>query len=235
MRKLAVAVALATTAIASPALARDKSWYVGVEGGAMIVEDIQLDIAGIKNNATAKHRAGYDVDGIIGYDFGPFRAEAEVGYRRATVTNYSSQTTTYNGSAVPQGAGTFPEAGGPTSALSFMLNGLVDFGSDDGISGFVGGGAGVGRAKFDWSVAGPDRAFLNDSDTRFAWQALAGIRAPLTSHIDIGAKYRFFDMDNLRLIDSLGRDVKNRYRSHSLLASVIYNFGSPAAPRPCRR
>ena len=55
MRKLAVAVALATTAIASPALARDKSWYVGVEGGAMIVEDIQLDIAGIKNNATANY------------------------------------------------------------------------------------------------------------------------------------------------------------------------------------
>lgn len=39
MRKLAVAMALASTAIvATPALARDKSWYVGVEGGAMIVD-----------------------------------------------------------------------------------------------------------------------------------------------------------------------------------------------------
>src|SRR3546814_2321061 len=32
MRKLAVAVALASTALASPALARDNSWYVGVGG-----------------------------------------------------------------------------------------------------------------------------------------------------------------------------------------------------------
>lgn len=215
MRKLAVAVALATTAIASPALARDKSWYVGVEGGAMIVEDIKLDIAGIKDNATAKHRAGYDVDGIIGYDFGPFRAEAEVGYRRATVTNFTSQTTSYVGTTVPAPAGTYPNAGGSSSALSFMLNGLVDFGSDDGISGFVGGGAGVGRAKFNWRLVG-NASLLDDSDTRFAWQALAGIRAPLTSHIDIGAKYRFFNIDNIKLIDGLGRDVKTRYRSHSL-------------------
>ena len=33
MRKFAVALALATTALAGPALARDKAWYVGLEGG----------------------------------------------------------------------------------------------------------------------------------------------------------------------------------------------------------
>ena len=40
MRKLAVTLALATTALSTPALARDDAWYVGVEGGAMLVEDI---------------------------------------------------------------------------------------------------------------------------------------------------------------------------------------------------
>ena len=44
MRKLAIAMALASTALASPALARDNSWYVGVEGGFMIVEDEELDL-----------------------------------------------------------------------------------------------------------------------------------------------------------------------------------------------
>ena len=42
MRKLAVAVALASTALASPAIARDNSWYVGVGGGVMLVEDGRL-------------------------------------------------------------------------------------------------------------------------------------------------------------------------------------------------
>jgi hypothetical protein len=36
MRKLAIAVALASTALASPAFARDDAWYVGIEGGASI-------------------------------------------------------------------------------------------------------------------------------------------------------------------------------------------------------
>ena len=43
MRKLAIMAALASTALATPAVARDNSWYVGVEGGAMIVEDTKLD------------------------------------------------------------------------------------------------------------------------------------------------------------------------------------------------
>ena len=43
MRKLAIAAALASTVLATPALAVDKAWYVGVEGGAMIVEDTDLD------------------------------------------------------------------------------------------------------------------------------------------------------------------------------------------------
>ena len=44
MRKLAIGLALASTALATPAIARDDQWYVGVDGGAMIVEDLQLDI-----------------------------------------------------------------------------------------------------------------------------------------------------------------------------------------------
>lgn len=37
MRKLAVTLALASTALTTPALARDDAWYVGVEGGSMPV------------------------------------------------------------------------------------------------------------------------------------------------------------------------------------------------------
>ena len=45
MRKLAIALALTSTAIAAPALARDDAFYIGVEGGPSIVED---GIDGIK-------------------------------------------------------------------------------------------------------------------------------------------------------------------------------------------
>src|SRR3546814_17550845 len=69
MKKLAVAVALASTALASPALARDNSWYVGVGGGVMLVEDMDLDIGSIDNAGTVEHRKGYDFEGTVGYAF----------------------------------------------------------------------------------------------------------------------------------------------------------------------
>lgn len=232
MRKLAVVLALASTALATPALARDKSWYVGVEGGAMIVEDIDYDIGAVNNAGSVDHDYGYDVDGVMGYDFGGFRLETEVGYRKATVDGYTSSVVTpASPSAGFVGAGSYGNAGGSSSALSFMLNGLLDFGPDDGIQGFIGGGVGVARVKAQYALN--RRAdFLNDSDTVFAYQGLAGIRAPLTDHIDATLKYRFFNAENVKLVDTANRVFDGRYRSHSILGGVTYNFGEPAAPPP---
>lgn len=235
MRKLAVVVALASTALASPALARDKAWYVGADFGGMIVEDINFNIAsatpGLTGTSTVNHDYGWDSDGVIGYDFGGFRLEAEVGYRTATVDSYqpTALTPINGGYAV---AGTYGYAGGRSSALSFMLNGLLDFGPDDGLQGFLGGGAGVARVKsrIDLNNSG---STLDDSDTVFAWQAIAGVRAPLTSHVDVSLKYRFFNADNVKITDVSGRVWDGRFRSHSILGGLIFNFGAPApAPTP---
>jgi OmpA-OmpF porin, OOP family len=234
MRKFAIVMALASTAIATPALARDDAWYIGVEGGPSIVEDGSLDIGTLSNAGSVDHKTGYDVDGIIGYDFGGFRLESEVGYKKAAVTSFSNTTTTPFGAPLTNApAGNFAGAAGNSNALSFMLNGLLDFGADDGLSGFVGAGVGVARVKSEVVVrttaGGP---FLNDSDTGLAWQALAGIRAPLSGNWDVGLKYRFFNASKVDLVDRVGRDVSTRYRSHSLLGSLIYNFGGEAAPVP---
>ena len=243
MRKLAITLALATTALSTPALARDDAWYVGVEGGAMLVEDIDFDIGTTPRAAAVDHEAGWDVDATIGYDFGGFRAEAEVGYRKANVTTYRSSLTTpvylANGSiGSPQlPAGSFNYAGGESSALSFMVNGALDFGDDDVLTGFVGGGVGVARVGevIELNTNG-QRATVDDSDTVFAWQAFAGVRAPLTNSIDVSLKYRFFNADNVKLVDITGRVYDGRFRSHSILGGLTFNFGGPreepVAPPP---
>jgi len=231
MRKLAVAVALASTALASPALARDNSWYVGVGGGVMLVEDLDLDIGTVNNAGTLDHRKGYDVEGTVGYDFGGFRAEVEVGYREADIKGGTFVTPGIP--QTPSGAG-LPFTGstrlnGDSNALSFMVNGLLDFGDDDGLQGFVGGGVGVARVSVEPVFAGP---FLDDSDTGFAWQAIAGVRAPISKNWDVGLKYRFFNASNLDLVDQVGRDVSTRFRSHSILGTLTYNFGGPEVVAP---
>ena len=244
MRKLAIVLALASTALATPALARDNSWYVGVEGGPMIVEDIKFDIRSATGTTSGRragsvdHDYGWDVDGVIGYDFGGFRVETEAGYRQATVDGYRSSlgtpVFTSAGGLTTTGAGNFNGAGGKTSALSFMLNGLLDFGDDDGIQGFVGGGVGVARVKARYGL-NTFGNFVNDSDTVFAYQGLAGVRAPITDRIDATLKYRFFTAPNVKLIDVSNRGLEGRFRSHSLMGGFTYNFFTPApevAPAP---
>lgn len=228
MRKLAITLALATTALSTPALARDDAWYVGIEGGAMLVEDIRFDVGTLVEATTIDHKAGYDVDMTVGYDFGGFRAEAEIGYKKASVTGVQS-TTTLPAGALTFPAGNYPLAGGSSSALSFMVNGMFDFGDDDGLQAFVGGGVGVARVKGKYGLNARSN-FINDSDTVFAWQAIAGVRAPLSDSIDVSLKYRFFNADNPVFVDAVGRRTEGRFRSHSILGGLTFNFGAPEEP-----
>ena len=132
MRRLILGMAMATTALATPALARDKSWYVEGDAGGVIVEN-QTFIRHSTGSAlgTLKDRVGYDFGGVIGYDFGMFRLETEASYRRAKDKSYTTAAgTTFDHN-------TAHAIGGGNEALSFMMNGLVDFGPDDEADGSV--------------------------------------------------------------------------------------------------
>ena len=100
MRKLAIGLALASTALATPALARDGQWYVGVEGGVMLADDMDYDTGGTNNAILQNHEVGYDFDGIVGYDFGGFRLESEVAYKAASI-----DSTNAFGAAIPGSVG----------------------------------------------------------------------------------------------------------------------------------
>jgi len=238
MRKLAIVVALSSTVLATPALARDGAWYVGADFGAMIVEDLEFDVGTAEDAIIVDHEYGFDGAGFVGYDLGAFRLEAEVAYKRARIDELEStlrlpgQGGGAIGATVPQ---QFVDAGGGnTTALSFMVNGLLDFGDDDGISGFLGGGIGIARVNFNnqrnFSNQG---AFLDDSDTRFAWQLLAGVRQAISDNMDVTVRYRFFNADDLETVGFGGRDFSTRLRTHSFLGGITFNFGAPEpAPIP---
>ncbi|MDA7787691.1 outer membrane beta-barrel protein, partial [Sphingomonadaceae bacterium] len=179
MRKLVIGMAMASTALASPALARDGQWYVEVDGGVMIIEDQDFivnddaDTIGIDSEDY-----GFDVGGIVGYDFGAFRIEAEASYREWEIETVAP-------GALGFAQGTPPFTGAPTAAngdpniLSFMANALFDFGDDDGIQAFGGAGIGVARTDYDARISSVTLPGIDDSDTGLAWQLLAGVRAPL--------------------------------------------------------
>ncbi|HEY0013895.1 MAG TPA: OmpA family protein [Allosphingosinicella sp.] len=229
MRKLAIAVALSSTVLATPALARDGAWYVGGDFGAMIVEDVELDVGATEDAIVLDHEYGFDGSGFVGYDLGAFRLEAEVAYKKARLDEI--ETVIGLPGATGQGitvAQTFANAGGGnTTALSFMVNGMLDFGDDDGISGFVGGGVGIARVNFNNQRQFANQgAFLDDSDTRFAWQVVAGVRQAVSDNVDITVRYRFFNVSDLEMVGfPNGAGYTTRLRTHSLLGGITFNFG----------
>lgn len=228
MRSLSAISACALALIAVPAAARDGAWYVGGDFGAMIVEDTEMDyvIPGADNAVTLNHDYGFDGGLFVGYDLGAFRLEGEVAYKKAEVDEFE------NTIAIPSSSGPHPvgqrEAFGSQSALSFMINGMLDFGDDDGLSGFVGGGAGIARVNFSRVRAFENTGeFLDDSDTRFAWQIVAGVRTAVSRNVDVSLRYRFFNVGDAHMVAYGNEDVKAGMGSHSLLAGLTFNFGAP--------
>src|SRR5688572_15988938 len=218
--------AVAAAAIATPAQARDGQGYFGIEGGVMFPGDQDVDAlfdfvtvqapatplapAGpldveVDEAFSANWKTGWDVDAIAGYDFGMFRLEVELGYKKAKRDGFEVDDDALAAlnlalnrpSAAPdpgapgQPALTeddFEDAGGKIGIFSAMLNGLVDFGDEDGLSFYAGAGIGWARA-----------AALDDNDSAWAGQLIAGVRYAISSNIDLGLKYRYFRTGKLHL------------------------------------
>lgn len=226
MRKLLL-TAVAAAAIASPAMARDGQAYVGIEAGALFARNMNFDYFDgfdtTRNAFIIDHKTGYDVDLIGGYDFGFIRAELELARKNAAHKDY-----TFN-----IGTPETIKADGRTSVSSIMGNLLADFGNQDGLSFYAGGGIGAATTRIRLQDADPtDTAHIKDS--HLAWQAIAGIRYALSPSVDVGLKYRYFNTKiSDRSVFFSADSVRDKFRSHSLLASLIYNFGAPAiAPAP---
>jgi opacity protein-like surface antigen len=242
MRKFMIAAALVSTATATPALARDGSAYVGIDAGVQSASRLTARFTNanvsINNAEMIKHKLGYDVDAVFGYDFGMFRVEGELGYKHADFKNATIATAVYpaiNGSA---GAVLY-DAAGTDSVLSGMVNALLDLGPRDGPSASIGGGIGEARERVRVGLFPSNALNFRSEDSGFAWQILAEARFPVTSNLDAGLKFRHFEASvdfGPFCVTSCGATpsfhLHNKYRSNSLLASLVYNFAGAAPPPP---
>jgi opacity protein-like surface antigen len=230
MRKIAIGLALCSTALASPALARDNAVYVEAGFGPSLAQDFEIEpVEPARLDAELEEDHGFDGGVAIGYDYGSFRIEIEGSYREFDHDRFSfASGPVYEGPL------------GKSTTASVMGNALLDLGDDDGLQFFV--GAGAGSVYVDQAVAvtpdGLEQNLFNGDEWEFAWQALAGVRAPLTENLDVGLRYRFFNVPDYRIGGSFGTPyIDTDWSSHSILGTVTLNFGEreevlPPPPPP---
>ena len=233
MKSTSLLLATAAMTVAAPAFAREGQPYIGINGG-VILED-QVDVDSVTDPSTnlafADTKTGVDADIVFGYDFGAFRLEAEGGYKQA---GYDGLTV-LNSAILPGGvtvpSGTVVQNEEDLKIYSGMINALVEFGNDDGFQVFGGGGVGIANIDLPVRVAGVGTV-VDDSATDFAWQLLAGARVALSDNVDLGVKYRYFVANNFGFQASNGARFETDFDSHSVLASLTYNFGGREEPAP---
>jgi OOP family OmpA-OmpF porin len=215
MRHLTVFGALGALALATPAVARDGSGYVGFDAGLLMPDDMDFDYDS-DFGFEAKLKNGYDLDIIGGYDFGFVRVEGELAWKYAKHDEYNLD--------FGDGSAEF-DADGDTDVRSIMINALADIGSDQW-SFYAGGGVGYARVR-NRIETDDDESSLKDSG--FAWQGIAGVRYAMNEMIDVGLKYRYFQTSEMD-----DDDLEFDFKSHSIMFSFIYNMGGEryVAPPP---
>ncbi len=255
MKKILLATAAAAPLLGAAAAQAQPitGLYVGAGAGLNWLQDTELSskgslantlgAAGVNTRGKATYDLGWGVVASLGWGFGNgLRVEIEGNYRQNEVD------TVRGFNPLPPFAG----VKGRQDSYGVMANVLYDFDlTRYGIAWmqpYV--GAGVGYQWMDFrnirgtSVNAPVRFFANDSDGRFAYQAILGVAFPIQSvpGLAITTEYRFLGTTEPRINGQFRNATTNAVLAsgrleadnfnHSLLVGVRYAFNPPRPPAP---
>lgn len=204
----------------SPASAIDGMYVSGNVGAVMLSDsDTSSDEIG---SGDIGYDTGYAFTVAVGRKVEYIRVEGEFSYRDSDMEgaslSYSDASTTISATA-----------GGDVKTFSFMLNTYFDIDTGTSFTPFIGGGIGV--ANVDVTIRGTvttdeggvvttESASVGDDDTKFAYQAIAGVAFAMSDNISLDLSYRYFATADLEF----DGDVKSEYGGHNLMIGFRYSF-----------
>jgi len=200
-------------AVSAHAEPRNPALYLGLGAGANFMSDANIDGFGI--GTEADYDSGLAGAITLGYKREDgFRSEFEVAGRDNDVDQLRNMGS----------------ADGKVEALTFMGNILYDFQRFGKIKPYLGGGIGLARVRFD-SVRPIGAGMINDHDTVFAYQGIAGVSFDLTDRFEVYGDYRYLRTSDLDVQEAVsGTTVHAEYSNHTVLGGVRVALYSPPQP-----
>lgn len=196
------------------ASAEDGDWYASGQFGVRAIEREAATAPGVDIDVELDN--GLYLSGAVGRYIktsGPgLRVEGEFAWRGGNLNSFD-----ING--VPAAV-----TGDGFSALSFMVNGYVDFKNRSRFTPYIGAGAGVARINGDINGGGN---ILSDSATSFAFQAIGGVDVAVTKNASIFADLRYFRAvgTSMTLMGTAGSgDVDIDYDAYTVGVGVRLRF-----------
>lgn len=219
LRKLLFAslLGLATAGVSGATWAQS---YVSAFGAYMTTDELDFRVA--PGTIETDFDDGFGFGVAYGRRFGQpgatprWRMEGELSYR-----NNNVDTHRLNGGAPLAGSD------GELDATAVMGNAYVEFGDPASFVSYLGGG--VGFAQVEASDFGVNAIpnVLDDDDTVFAYQLIAGVGWPVSPGMELFAEYRWFQTGDADVTTSAatgGVNTSIEYQTNNFLAGLRFNF-----------
>ncbi len=209
--------------VATAASAETNGWYAGGEAGLNLAPQAKFE-DGVKTWRNTQD-PGYGLLGQVGYGFGQYRLEGEIGWRSNSIDKVKTAAGSFSG-------------GGSLGALDVMANAYYDVPTGTAFTPYL--GAGVGGVDVNASkIRGNGVTYTNDDNFVFGYQGIAGVAYAINDQLSLKADYRYLRTVDARLNEdpSWGTSYgKGEYAAHSIMVGFTYKFGAPAqvaaAPAP---
>lgn len=164
--------------------------------------------------------SGVTLLGAVGYDFGNYRIEGEVGYQKTTSSGLSKQT--YRGDSLDEYYLT-----GDGSVLSLLANAYYDF-HINRIKPYLTGGFGVARLSID-NIDGSEfeqGTVSTQSVTAPVYQIGCGVKIPISNTISFDARFRHFSTTNFNFLFSQDEYIEDNINAKNIhFSSNSFLFG----------
>lgn len=210
------------TSLVLPAVAEEDGWYLRAQGGGNFADDPDIwGTGGTVFNRTSDIATGYVAGAALGRAFGKLRLEGEFLYRRNGLDALNGVSTGVSGDRSVR------------SATANLLYDIYSFEAypDRPFDLYAGFGLGVARVSLD-DVTEGGAPLVDDSDSVFAYQALAGIRHRFAPQWSVNLDYRYFATERPEFGLVAGGTVKSDVEDHSVLFGITWHFGVPAKAAP---
>lgn len=199
--------------------------YMSAFLGASVPQDTNVTISEFNPVTTKDARTQFDpginIGGTGGYDFGFFRLEGEMSYKRGEITTVTEQS-----------FGTrYVNAEGYIGAFAMMVNGFFDLHNESPVAPYVGGGIGLASVHLS-DTRGVDanagtlnnHVFRSDDDNVFAYQAGAGIEVSLNKRLSLDLGYRYFGTSRASFRNDWPNSTELKLESHNAAVGLRLRF-----------
>jgi OmpA-OmpF porin, OOP family len=208
-----------------------EGWYISGSGTLSWLKDTSGTIANaptpgntVRTESAFKKGVGGQI--AIGRAFGPYRLEGEIGYTHNKQNHYVA--------IVPPTGRIAADV--KDDATRLMLNGYYKWPRPFqpclkcAFEPFVGAGIGVTRVSIDFFAprapfpTEAPRQLIKDSDTRFAYQLMAGVAVPVSDRIALTLQYRWFDAGTVSGKDARGEAFTRDHAGSHVDLGLRYHF-----------